>query len=89
MKTVDGFRLREIMGQAVVIGEGIKQIDFNKLVTLNRSASYLWQSVEGKDFELSELVDLLVDRYGVERVHVEEDVKKIVTQWIDLGLVKL
>ena len=51
MKIIDGFRLRDVMGQATVIGEGVGQVNFNKLVTLNDSAAYLWKSVEGKEFD--------------------------------------
>jgi hypothetical protein len=43
MKIIDGFRLRDVMGQATVIGEGVGQVNFNKLVTLNDSAAYLWK----------------------------------------------
>ena len=39
MKLVEGFRLRDVMGQATVIGEGVEQVNFNKLVTLNESAA--------------------------------------------------
>ena len=32
MKIKDGFRLRDVMGQATVIGEGVEQVNFNKLM---------------------------------------------------------
>ena len=54
MRIIEGFRLRQVMGQATIIGEGIGQIDFNKLITLNTTAAYLWQSVEGKVFSIDE-----------------------------------
>ena len=44
MKIVEGFRLRDVMGQATVIGEGVNQVDFNKLITLNRN--FLWANME-------------------------------------------
>ena len=60
MRIIEGFRLRDVMGQATIVGEGVGQIDFNKLITLNESAAYLWQNVEGKDFEISTLATLLM-----------------------------
>ena len=41
MKIIDGFRLRDIMGQAIIVGEGVNQVNFGKLVTLNASAAFL------------------------------------------------
>ena len=68
MRIVDGFRLRDVMGQATVIGEGVGQVNFNKLITLNESAAYLWESVEGKDFEAADLSALLVEKYDIDFV---------------------
>ena len=43
MKIIEGFRLRDVMGQATVIGEGVDQVNFSKLITLNSSAAFLWK----------------------------------------------
>ena len=48
MKIKEGFVLRTIVGENVVIGEGLAQINFNKMICLNSSAAYLWREVEGK-----------------------------------------
>lgn len=87
MKIVDGFRLREIMGQKTIIGEGVGQVNFNKLITLNDSAAYLWQSVEGKEFDVLLLSDLLVEKYGIEPSVAVRDVQSIVDKWIEVGVV--
>lgn len=88
MKIIEGFRLRDIMGQATIIGEGVNQVDFNRLITLNQSAAYLWRSVEEKDFEISDLAELLINEYGIERVRAEIDAKTIAEQWMEVGLIK-
>ena len=61
MKIIEGFRLRDVMGQATVIGEGVNQVNFNKLITLNNSAAFLWKQVEGKEFDDTTLADLLIE----------------------------
>lgn len=88
MKIIDGFRLRDVMGQATVIGEGVNQINFNKLITLNSSAAFLWRQVEGKDFDESMLADLLVEEYGIDRELAEKDSKVIAAQWVEAGIVE-
>ena len=88
MRIVDGFRLRDVMGQATVIGEGVGQVNFNKLITLNESAAYLWKSVEGKDFEAADLSALLVEKYDIDSELADRDAQAIVSKWVEIGLVK-
>ena len=88
MKIVDGFRLRDVMGQAAVIGEGVDQVNFNKLITLNSTAAYLWKEVEDKDFDASVLAELLVKEYEIDEELALKDSNSILNQWVELGLVK-
>ena len=86
MRLVEGFRLRDVMGQATVIGEGVGQVNFNKLITLNESAAYLWKSVEDKNFDADYLADLLVEKYGIDHELASKDACAIVDQWVKIGL---
>lgn len=88
MKTTEGFRLRTVMGQATLVGEGIAQIDFNKLITLNATAAYLWQSVEGRDFTVDDLARLLTQRYGIDPARALQDATDISEAWIKIGIVQ-
>ena len=88
MKIVDGFRLRDVMGQATVIGEGVNQVNFNKLITLNASAAYLWRQVEDKEFDVETLKDLLVSKYGIDAQLAQSDAEAIANKWINAGIVK-
>lgn len=89
MRIIEGFILRNVMGQATIVGEGVGQIDFNKLITLNDSAAYLWQSVEGKEFDVQTLANLLVDKYGIDQDTALTDAKAIANKWIEIGVVNL
>jgi len=88
MKIVNGFRLRDVMGQATVIGEGVNQVNFNKLITLNASAAYLWRQVEDKEFDVETLKDLLVSKYGIDAQLAQSDAEAIANKWINAGIVK-
>lgn len=88
MKIVDGFKLRDVMGQATIIGEGVEQVNFSKLITLNSSAAYLWEAVQGRDFEVADLATLLEQRYEVEAQTAQRDAKLIVGQWLENGIVE-
>lgn len=86
MKIIEGFRLRDVMGQATVIGEGVNQVNFNKLITLNSSAAFLWESVQGKEFDADFLAQLLVEEYGIDRELAEKDAAAVLKQWVEIGL---
>lgn len=87
MKTIEGFILRKLGREYVIVGEGLAQVNFNKMIALNDSAAYLWQSVEGKDFTVAELVDLLLEKYEVEREVAESDAAALAKAWVEAGIV--
>ena len=88
MKIKDGFILRSICGEFIVVGEGLAQVNFNKMLSLNESAAYLWKEVEGKEFTPEDLVQLLLDKYDVSREQAEADVEKLTATWVKEGVVE-
>ena len=46
MKIKKGFVLREMCGENIVTAEGLEHINFNKLISLNSTAAFLWNKVE-------------------------------------------
>lgn len=88
MKIKDGFRLRDVMGQATVIGEGVGQVNFNKLITMNSTAAWLWEQVEGREFTPETLASLLVEKYGIDTDLAQKDASAIAAQWAEIGLVE-
>ena len=87
MKTIEGFRLRPLGKELIVVGEGPSQVDFNKMIALNESAAYLWKEVDGKDFTVQNLAGLLVERYGIDLDQALKDSEAIAKKWIEAGIV--
>ncbi len=83
MKIKDGFILRSICGEYIVVGEGISQVNFNKMLSLNDSAAFLWKGIEGKEFSAQDLVDLLLEKYEVTPQQASDDVSKLIQVWKD------
>jgi hypothetical protein len=88
MKIKDGFILRTICGEHVVVGEGLAQVNFNKMLSLNSSAAYLWESVTGKEFTVEDLTSLLTEKYDVSADKAAEDAAKVAEIWIREGVVE-
>ncbi|MFI3289863.1 MAG: PqqD family protein [Rikenellaceae bacterium] len=87
MKIVDGFTLRSVAGEMIVSGESIAQINFNKLISLNNSAAYLWSEVIGSDFTVETLATLLMERYEIDEATALADAEVIAKSWIEVGLI--
>lgn len=83
MKIREGFKLRTVGNEYIVSGEGLGQIDFNKLIALNASAAYLWQSVEDKRFDEQMLADLLTAKYNISDEQALSDASDIVSSWLE------
>ena len=87
MKINQGFELREMCGEHIVIGTGVENIDFSKVISLNESAAWLWKEVEGKDFTPETLATLLVEQYEVDADVALADAKALTNQWVNVGIV--
>ena len=88
MKIKEGFELRDVCGENIIIAHGIENIDFTKVITLNASAAMLWKEVQGREFTEDELVDMLLKEYEVDNQTARQDVDALVNSWIEAGLVK-
>jgi hypothetical protein len=86
MKLIEGFRLRPLGKEYIVTPESVAQINFNKMISLNESAAYLWKSVDGRDFTPEDLKKLLLDRYDVEESVAKRDAEAIARTWIEAGI---
>ena len=88
MKTVEGYVLKSLGSQNLLVGVGANVAHSGILHKLNESAAYLWKSVEGKDFTEKMLVDLLLDEYEVSREEATEAVKDLVKDWLEQKVVE-
>lgn len=87
MRIKENFSLRDVCGEKVIIAEGVENIDFSKIISLNDTAAFLWTKALGHDFTHEELAGELQKEYDVEPQTALEDVKNIVNQWKKEGMV--
>ena len=86
MKIKEGFELREVCGEYIVVAPGYKNIDFSKVINLNESAATMWKAVAGKDFTEETLASILLDNYDVEESTAKADAARIMEEWKEIGL---
>ena len=87
MKQKEGFVLRDVCGENVIIGEGASTVDFGKLLRLNETAAWLWnKAAELGEFTVEELADAMCQEYAVEKDRALTDVKRLTDRWVKAGL---
>lgn len=88
MRIKDGFELREICGEHVILSHGMDNIDFSKIISLNETAAFLWKEAVGKE-EISEeeLTATLLEAYEVDEETARKDVAwQVLAKWREIGL---
>ena len=83
MQIIEGFRLRTVLDENVVVPEGVGLVNFNKMISLNASAAFLWKSVEGKEFDVQ-----MLEEYGIDAQTALRDSRALADKWIEAGIVK-
>lgn len=65
MKIKPEFMLHQIGEEYIVMHDGSTNVDFSRIINLNRTAAYLWQRFHDKDFDADALTAALTERYDV------------------------
>lgn len=88
MKTKNGFRLRNVCGENIIVAEGIENIDFSRIISMNETSAYLWQNVQNTDFDINTLVQLLLNEYEVDEATARKDAERLIAKWTEAGIVE-
>lgn len=84
MRIKDGFELREICGEHVILSHGMDNIDFSKIISLNETAAFLWKEAVGKkEISEEELTATLLEAY---EETARKDVAQVLAKWREIGL---
>jgi len=83
MKLKEGFLLREVAGETVVIPAG-DTMNLNMMITLNGTGAFLWQQLE-KEISEEELLAALLAEYDVDEATAKKHVAAFVKKLSDNG----
>ena len=88
MRIKKGFELRDVCGEKVIVASGLENIDFSKIISLNESAAYLWEKLQGADFSVQDAADRLTEAYDVSPEIALTDAGELLARWRELGIVE-
>lgn len=77
MRVNNGFVMRDVAGQTVIVATGEASKSFNGMIKVNETGCIVWQGLlDGSDE--TTIVDRIVDRFGVDRDVAESDVRAFI-----------
>jgi len=88
MKIRDGFVMREVMGQTVVVAVGETSKTFHGMIKMNKQATEIWKGIEAGLTE-EEIAKTFTEKYS--EVTMEQalaDVKSIVAKMVSAGIME-
>ena len=74
MKIRNGFMLRKVGGQNVVVAVGAASRDFNGIIKLNETGAFLWELLKSER-TTEELTEALLAEYDIDRETASADVE--------------
>ena len=74
MKIKDGFVLRNICGEYVVVAIGKQTLDFKGLIKLNETGAFLWEQLQ-TDRTLEELQTAMLKEYDIDAATAAADIE--------------
>ena len=89
MKVKNGFNLREVCGEHIIVAEGDENIDFSNIISMNESSAYLWEEVQKMGtFTVDNLVELICNQYEIDETKARKDAIALAAQWGTAGIIE-
>lgn len=89
MTVKPGFKLRPLGEDYILVGESVELVNFNKMITMNETAAFLWNQVsDGRTFDAAYLASRLTDEYEVSPATALTDSEATIQSWINAGIIE-
>ena len=84
MKLKEEYILQKIADQWVVIDTNGRSVNFNRLLALNESGRFLWETLEA-GAEREELISALTGHFGIDPARATADADAFIQKLKELG----
>ena len=88
MKISEKFKVREMAGEHVIIMPGRVGADMTRILALNNSSLYLWETLRGRDFTTEEAAGLLTEHYEVDEATALRDAQAWAGKLAECGVLE-
>ena len=80
MKLKTDYKIRKIAGESVIVRMGTQNVKMTTIISLNSTSEWLWEQLQGEEFDIEKIADLLTAEYEVERDVALTDASK----WVEM-----
>ena len=84
MRIKNGFVLREVAGQIMVIATGEASKDFHGMIKLNSTGKEIWLALQ-EGLAEKDVVKRIQDKYDVDAEKASQDVRGFIKQMEEMG----
>ena len=88
MKIKEGFKMRKLGREHILVAEGSGLVNFNRMVSFNDTAAYLWEALSGREFSVEDIRQLILAKYEVDEQTAEADAANLAQSWAGAGLIE-
>ena len=88
MKFKEGYKDRSIAGENVIIKQGRFGADMTRVISLNETSLFLWNELQGKEFEIEDVINTLTENYDVAREVAATDAERWIEKLNECDLVE-
>lgn len=83
-----GFTLRPLGDEYILLAEGAEVVNFNKMLTLNETAAFLYRKAEEADghFTPEELATWILSEYDATPEQAAADANALANKWLAIGI---
>ncbi len=87
MKAKDGFLLRELMGEYVLVPRGSRVREFRDAVLMNDLSAFLWERLQ-RETTPGELLAAVLEEYDVDEERAAGDLSAALEKMTALGILE-
>lgn len=87
MKIDHGYKLMNIAGENIVVAVGAKNVNFNKMISLNDSGAFLWQQLQ-EDMTEEKLMHVILEEYEIDEKKAADDIRRFINMLKDAGMLE-
>ena len=88
MKFKKEYKVRSMAGENIVIMQGTAGSDMTRIISLNDSSLLLWNELQGKEFEVADVANILTSNYEIDADTAARDAQAWVGKLQECGLIE-
>lgn len=86
MKLRSDLTIRQLGDESIIVDPSQDMVDMTKVFTLNETAAFLWNQLQGQDFSVDNIVTILLENYDVTDKVARQDAQLMIDSFTKQGL---